>query len=82
MYNSAMEKNSLNPVRPSKPAAEARSRAAFEQPPADWRAAAMEAGRRAFEAATAPQQPPPEPFLSWLWKTPDMKGTTNDDASD
>jgi hypothetical protein len=80
MYNSAKEKNSLNPVRPSKPAGEVRGRAAFEQPPADWRAAQMEAGRRAFEAATAETQSPQSRCLGF-WEIPDTKGTTNDDRS-
>jgi hypothetical protein len=35
-------------------------------PPAvDWRAAALEAGRLAFEQATAEPQPTPEPALAW-----------------
>jgi hypothetical protein len=39
-------------------------------PPAvDWRAAALEAGRLAFEAAVAPE-PEPTPEPAWLWKTP------------
>jgi hypothetical protein len=40
-----------------------------ETPAVDWRAAAEETGRLAFEAATAGPQPTPEAALAWLWKT-------------